>query len=109
MKLEPDSDIHLVIANGGPGQRTMITELPHPACVHGAVPAVKKEMAQARRALIDACGEPLRSRYIYLRGTARITGVAFYDTEHGQFGAASQGIELHPVLQFKTRECRIVQ
>ena len=55
----------------------MIIEFPHPDCVHGAVPAVKKEIAQARSALIRACGDPSRSRYTYLRGTARLTGVAF--------------------------------
>jgi len=52
----------------------------------------------------DRCaGEPPGRR------TARITGVAFYDTEHGQYGAAPQGIELHPVLRIMTRGCRLIR
>jgi hypothetical protein len=35
------------------------------------------------------------------RGTASITGVAFYDVLHGQNGVAPDGIELHRVLRFR--------
>jgi hypothetical protein len=36
-----------------------------------------------------------------LWGTATITGVGFFDYQHGQTGVAPNAIELHPVLGFK--------
>jgi hypothetical protein len=45
-KLEGDSDVHLVVADPKTG-RTMIAELPSPACV-GAAAAVARQMASAR-------------------------------------------------------------
>jgi hypothetical protein len=35
-----------------------------------------------------------------MSGTAQITGVGFFDTNHGQDGVAPNTIELHPVLDF---------
>jgi hypothetical protein len=32
---------------------------------------------------------------------ARVVGVAFFDTKHGQTGVAPNGIELHPILSFR--------
>ena len=44
-------------------------------------------MAKARRAA-KSCAK------------ARVTGVAFFDYDHGQTGVAPNAIELHPVLRF---------
>ena len=33
-------------------------------------------------------------------GRARVTGVAFFDYDHGQSGVAPNAIELHPMLRF---------
>jgi hypothetical protein len=44
-------------------------------------------MAQARRAA-KTCAK------------ARVTGVAFFDFDHGQTGVAPNAIELHPILAF---------
>lgn len=33
--------------------------------------------------------------------SARVTGVAFFDFDHGQTGVAPNAIELHPVLAFR--------
>jgi hypothetical protein len=44
-------------------------------------------MAQARRA-------------VRLCQRANVTGVAFFDFQHGQTGVAPNAIELHPVLAF---------
>jgi hypothetical protein len=30
-----------------------------------------------------------------------VTGVAFFDTDHGQTGVAPNAIELHPILAFR--------
>ncbi len=32
---------------------------------------------------------------------ARVTGVAFFDFDHGQTGVAPNAIELHPILGFR--------
>jgi hypothetical protein len=45
-------------------------------------------MAQAR-AKVQVCAK------------ARVTGVAFFDFNHGQTGVAPNAIELHPILAFR--------
>jgi hypothetical protein len=50
--------------------------------------------------LIRGCGSPSRSEFVQLRGTATITGVGFFDFQHGQSGVAPNGIVLHPVVGF---------
>ena len=39
-------------------------------------------------------------------GTATITGVGFFDFQHGRRGVAPNAIELHPVLGFSSANCR---
>jgi len=62
-------------------------------------------MARARLALAHACGVATPSGFVQLQGIATITGVGFFDFDHGQTGVAPNAIELHPVLAFKGR-CR---
>ena len=66
----------------------MITESPAPTCDSRAFPARQAQMAAARRAL-GLCPR------------ARVTGVAFFDFDHGQTGVAPNAIELHPILAFR--------
>jgi hypothetical protein len=82
---EDDSDLHVVLAAGG---RQMIVEAPAPACTARATPLRRRQMAQARQR-------------VRLCASARVTGVAFFDTNHGQTGIAPNAIELHPVLAFR--------
>jgi hypothetical protein len=82
---EADGDLHLVLSDG---TRTMIAESPSPACVAGATPLRRRQMAEARRD-VSLCRR------------ARVTGVAFFDFKHGQTGVALNAIELHPVLAFR--------
>ena len=63
-------------------------------------------MAQARSALIAACGQPSSSSFHQLQGTATVTGVGFFDILHGQTGVAPNGIELHPVLRLSGLNCQ---
>lgn len=104
MKLEDDSDIHLVIADPRNSGQTMIAELPAASCTAGATPKARTKMRQARSAFIAACGAPSGS-FRRLRGTATIMGVAFFDQIHGQTGVAPNGIELHPVIGFSGAHC----
>jgi hypothetical protein len=98
-KDEDDGDIHLIVVDPAHASATMVVEFPAPACTRGAPAKLRRQMSQARAAFIRACGGPGR-----LTGTATITGVGFWDRPHAE-GAASNGIELHPVLSF-TGNCR---
>lgn len=81
---EADSDYHLILSENG---SQMIAEAPAPYCDRHATPHYHREMAQARKAA-KSCGR------------ARVTGVAFFDFDHGQTGVAPNAIELHPLLHF---------
>jgi len=100
MKIEDDSDVHLVIADPTNAQHTMIVEFPNAGCVRKAGALSRRRMTRARSALLRACGPAHTSSFRLLRGSATITGVAFFDVIHGQRGVAPNGIELHPVLSF---------
>lgn len=84
VRAEPDGDLHVVLRNGN---RQMIGEAPAFACTGRALPQLRRAMAAARSQL-RICGR------------ARVTGVAFFDYDHGQTGVAPNAIELHPILGF---------
>jgi hypothetical protein len=83
-RTEADLDHHLVLRVG---QKTMIAETPSSLCTSGATAYRRKQMVNARAAA-------------RLCSWARVTGVAFFDFQHGQTGVAPNAIELHPVLDF---------
>jgi len=70
------------------GNDQMIAEAPSPSCDSRAYPLRRRQMAQAR-AKVRLCSK------------ARVTGVAFFDLDHGQTGVAPNAIELHPILAFR--------
>jgi hypothetical protein len=105
MKLEPDSDIHVVIADPRNSRLTMIAEFPHPSCTAGASPQARAKMRRARNSLVSACGSP-SSSFARLTGRATISGVGFFDEIHGQKGVAPNGIELHPAVGLTQLTCR---
>jgi hypothetical protein len=86
-KTEPDDDIHAMI-RGGKGE-VMIAEFPASWCTTGSRYA--KEMESARRRFLAAMQQHVQH--------LRLTGVIFFDKEHGQAGASVNGVELHPVLR----------
>jgi hypothetical protein len=104
MKLEADSDIHLVISDPTRTGATMIAELPSASCNAGATPTARLKMANARKAFVASCGAPTGS-FQRLSGTATVTGVGFFDQIHGQTGVAPNGIELHPVIGISGVSC----
>jgi hypothetical protein len=105
MKLEEDSDIHLVIADPRARRLTMIVEFPDTSCVAGASRQARAKMRRARTSLVSACGSPTSS-FTGLAGMATISGVGFFDERHGQTGVAPNGIELHPVVGLTQLSCR---
>jgi hypothetical protein len=85
---EADQDLHVVIQTG---RAHMIVEAPNaPICTPNATATRKRQMRAARRGVL---AHPTCAR-------ARVTGVAFFDSLHGQTGVAPNGIELHPILGF---------
>jgi hypothetical protein len=105
MKLEQDSDIHLVIADPRDSGLTMIVEFPAASCTAGASRQARAKMRRARAALVSSCGAPTSS-FSRLDGMATISGVGFFDALHGQTGVAPNGIELHPAVGFTQVSCR---
>ena len=81
---EDDSDLHVVLQHGG---NHMITEAPSPSCDRHATAYRRRQMRIART-------------HVRLCARARVTGVAFFDFDHGQTGVAPNAIELHPILGF---------
>lgn len=90
VKEEQDSDFHLVIADSG--GRTMILEIPAPACISSS-PFLPSE--KYVRQLFTSDFHPSSS---WQRPDVQITvkGVGYFDYLHGQSGVAPNGIELHP-------------
>src|SRR4051812_13377168 len=95
-----DQDIHLLVADPAAPRVRMIVEFPDPHCTTAAAPAARQLMSRARASFLAECGTP-RSR---LTGTATVTGVGFLDVPHSE-GGAPNGIELHPVVGFASRDC----
>ena len=85
IRQEQDGDLHLVLQAGADH---MIAEAPSPSCDSRATPLRREQMTVART-------------QVRLCAHARITGVAFFDFDHGQTGVAPNAIELHPILGFR--------
>jgi hypothetical protein len=61
----------------------------------------KLEDDQDIHLVISVPGTVSPSVWLYLGSSVAITGVGFWDEQHGQTGIAPNGIELHPVLNIK--------
>jgi hypothetical protein len=92
-KPEADSDYHLVLSDGA--GNTMIADVPDPACAGAAGPLLSGiEKARAEFDAHDAAPGSFRTAPV----PVTVTGVGFFDFLPGQSGVASNGIELHAVL-----------
>ncbi len=100
-KIEADEDIHLVIADPKNSRDTMIVELPNPTCAGASTSRVVQQMSTVRQAFVGRFGAPPTTHFERISGTAQITGIAFFDFLHGQTGVAPNGIEIHPVIEFR--------
>ncbi|MFL6055114.1 MAG: putative Ig domain-containing protein [Actinoallomurus sp.] len=92
-KLEADSDYHLVLSDGS--GHTMIGEIPDPTCVGSGSPLLSS--IQKARGEFDAKYTATGS-FKTANVPVTITGVGFFDFNHGQTGVAPNAIELHAVL-----------
>lgn len=108
-KLEPDSDIHLELQSVLPGNPTMIAEIPDMSCVipnsNLRIAAMQQQIGVARASFLTYLqnhGVTLSGTYQHVNIPAVLRGVGFFDFVHGQAGVAPNGIELHPVIYFKS-------
>jgi hypothetical protein len=98
-----DKDFHTVIADLRDPSKTMIVEIPDPAC--GGVCASPKlgEIQQAlQKFVVPFPNSPPAKDFVVVQGNVEVefTGVGFFDFAHGQTGLARNWVELHPVLAF---------
>lgn len=94
VKQEADSDYHIVLKDEK--GRTMIVEAPSPDCATGS--RFFDQIVAVRRALDDKLGGPVTGPRPNLNLLVTVTGVGFFDRLHRQTGVATNGIELHPIL-----------
>ena len=97
-----DQDFHLVIADPQDHTKTMIAEIPSPQCASACASASKNEFAAARQVLITELGpapHSLSATPVVPPRKVELTGVGFFDFDHGQDGLAPNCIEIHPVLK----------
>lgn len=92
-KLEDDSDYHLVLSDAS--GNTMIAEIPDPSCVGSSSPLAAD--IKNSRGEFDAQYTPDGS-FQTANVPVTVTGVGFFDFDHGQTGVAPNAIELHAVL-----------
>jgi hypothetical protein len=128
VRLEADGDYHLVL-QGVSGQE-MIGEIPNPDPAFVGNPTWLAEIKNARDAMDQKLGGPLepegfkradmappkqergqrapvKSEEIGtqpmtpVNASATITGVGFFDSNHGQTGVAPTAIEIHPIFSIE--------
>jgi hypothetical protein len=95
-KREGDSDIHLILFDGG---TYGIAEMPAAACVPKKARA-RKAIINARKKFEAACGKATSS-WKQLGAVVTISGVGFWDKPHTQNPHAPNFAELHPVTAIK--------
>jgi hypothetical protein len=88
----PDGDVHMIIADAH--GHTMIIEATPPFCLADATPW-RAQIARVRKR-VDA--EIPMAAIGWRTLTMSVAGIGYFDYQHGQFGVAGNGIELHPVL-----------
>ena len=94
IKPEQNEDYHIVLQE--PSGRTMIVESPHPHCANGS--RFAQEIAAVRAKIEAHFGGPITQKTPLQNLRVAVMGVGFFDSLHGQEGMATNGIELHPIL-----------
>ena len=85
--------MHLVLAGIEDSTTRMIAEIPDVRCSTVCASPYAAAFAQARQAM-----ERRLATWKTDTLRVRLVGVGFFDRNHGQFGAAPNFFELHPVL-----------
>jgi len=96
-----DHDFHLVLADPQDHSKTMIAEVPSPQCASACASASVDAFTAARQALtteLGAAPQAISAVPVVPPRLVTVTGVGFFDFDHGQDGLAFNCIEIHPVL-----------
>lgn len=98
-----DKDIHIIIEDIDTDE-TMVIEIPSYECFEILNTSRYELFKQLQEWFIINIGQP-KSKFVYLEKhiPATITGVGFFDFNHGQIGMAGNGREIHPVLSIKLK------
>lgn len=108
-KKETDVDYHIVLDDGA--GHTLISEIPNPACILAPSPLgsgrvlVPSPLGAGIAAAREKFDTRLSAQTFFQNAgiPVRMTGVGFFDFEHGQTGVAPNAIELHPVIDISFR------
>jgi hypothetical protein len=99
IQTKPDGDFHVVIADPDDHKKTMIVEAPDPDCVN---PDFAERIQAVRTAIERDVGTPVGDyRRLSRPVSVEATGVLFFDFPHGEHGQAANGVELHPLVEFR--------
>ncbi len=105
-KSPDDNDFHVVIKDLQTSE-TMIVEFKDPACSGVCDSRFITDMQKGRDDFLNSApvqerGRPTSSfKRLSKRVIVELIGIGFWDHIHGQIGVARNGIELHPVIDFK--------
>ena len=92
---ESDGDMHLILFGMQNQRASLVAEIPNPNCSGACASGLSEDFAKARATLRQILVTPNPADEAIV---LRVTGVGFFDRNHGQVGAAPNLIELHPVL-----------
>src|SRR5215471_2112128 len=99
--LEPDRDLHLVLADANHKSQTIVLEVPDRACVTGAATAVADSIATTRQDVLQELGPPpIGVTALSVPVPVTVTGVGFFDFGHST-GHPPNAFELHPLLSIR--------
>ncbi|MGZ4035116.1 MAG: hypothetical protein ACXVPU_18540 [Bacteroidia bacterium] len=100
-KQADDKDIHIVIQDPKT-KEMMVAELISSDCMSVKKTSRYLQMKNLGEWFIENIGMPQEKfTYLHKPKLVTITGVGFFDTEHGQKGMAENGREIHPILTMK--------
>jgi hypothetical protein len=98
-----DKDIHVIVEDINTDE-TMVIEIPSHQCFEIQKTSRYKLFKDLQGWFYSNIGSP-KSKFFYLKKhiPVTVTGVGFFDFNHGQIGMADNGREIHPVLSIKLK------
>lgn len=97
-----DRDFHLVLADTNDHSKTIIAEIPDPECSGACASGNANAFKTGRQVLtteLGAAPQVTSAVPVVPPRVVEVTGVGFFDFNHGQDGLAPNCIEIHPVLK----------
>ena len=103
-KDQKDTDIHVILKDTKTSE-TMVAEIISPKDDNVKKTSRHKQLKKLRKYFVKNIGKPKQSFTMFKDPKlVTITGMGFWDSEHGQKGMAANGREIHPVLSIKLKQ-----